>query len=64
MNFCLVSCQETKVLMQEFLTRQSTDVDHKAQFEEAMQRKLALKRNPHAAEADQLLKQQAWADEA
>lgn len=60
----MITLQETKVLMQEFLERQTTDVDQKAQFEEAMMKKLAKKRNPHAAEADQLLKQQAWADEA
>lgn len=50
--------------MQEFITRQATDLDQKAQFEEAMKRKLAKKRNPHAAEADELLKQHAWADVA
>lgn len=50
--------------MQEFLTRQSTDVKAKNDFEEAMKRKLQKKKNPHAEEADKLLKQQAWAEEA
>ena len=50
--------------MNEFITRQATDVEQRNQFEAAMMRKLAKKKNPHAAEADKLLKQQAWADEA
>lgn len=49
--------------MQEFITRQSSDLDQKTRFEEAMKRKLARKKNPHAAEASELLQQQAWADE-
>lgn len=50
--------------MKEFLTRQSTDVEEKNKFEQAMMRKLAKKKNPHAEEADKLLKQQAWAEQA
>lgn len=50
--------------MKEFITRQATDVEEKKNFEEALMRKLAKKKNPHALEADKLMKQQAWAEEA
>lgn len=49
--------------MQELVSREASDLDHKKQFEEAMRRKLAKKMNPHAEQADELLRQQAWADE-
>ncbi|KAF6040596.1 hypothetical protein EB796_001104 [Bugula neritina] len=56
--------KETSELMKEFITRQATDVEEKKNFEEALMRKLAKKKNPHALEADKLMKQQAWAEEA
>jgi len=50
--------------MNEYLTRQSTDMQEKNQFEEMMKRKLDRKRNPHMRQADELLQQQKEADEA